>query len=192
MYGQDMKHVLCMILSFLFCPVMGEATTVKSFAFEGLCETAQSIVHVRCLEKKSLTMSDRDGVFTQYRFEVIAPVKGSAEKELVLVLPGGHIDGRHMEVLGMPQFVPGQETVLFLSEKDAHGSPWPVGLGQGCYGVSMGEDGKRQVVFEKHHPTDVAYRSKPAFQNKVALQTFLGTIREVLQIEAVDEDDRKQ
>lgn len=187
-----MKYVLYMILGLLFFPFMGEATTVKPFAFEGLCETARSIVHVRCLEKQSLTIPDRDGVFTQYRFEVVERVKGDAEQELVLVLPGGQIDGRHMEVLGMPKFVPGQETVLFLSEEDAHGSPWPVGLGQGCYGITVGEDGTRQVVFETHHPKDVAHRSKPAFQNKVSLQIFVGTIRDVLKIEAVDEGDRKQ
>jgi len=183
-----MKHALFMILGLLLFPLVGGATTVKPFVFEGLCETAQSILHVKCLEKKSLTIPGRDGIFTQYRFEVVTPVKGVSEKELVLVLPGGQVDGRHMEVLGMPQFVIGQETVLFLSEKDAYGSPWPVGLGQGCYGITVADDGKRQVVFERHHPIDAMHRSKPAVQKKVALQTFIGTIREVLKMETVDEN----
>ena len=187
-----MNYLLYIIGGLLCFPLIGESTTVKPFAFEGLCESAQSIVHVRCLEKKSLMLPDREGVFTQYRFDVVERIKGDTGQELVLVLPGGHVDGRHLEVLGMPKFVPGQETVLFLSEKDAHGSPWPVGLGQGCYGIAVGEDGKRQVVFEGHHPKVAGLRSKPAFQNKVALQSFLGTIREVLKIEAVDEDSRKQ
>ncbi len=188
MYGLVMKHVLCLVLGLLFFPLIVGATTVKPFAFEGLCETAQSIVHVRCLEKQSLVIPDRDGIFTQYRFEVVTPVKGGTEKELVLVLPGGQVDGRHMEVLGMPKFVIGQETVLFLSEKDAYGSPWPVGLGQGCYGITMEDDGERQVIFERHHPIDVAHRSKPAIKNKVALKTFIGTIREVLKMETMGED----
>ncbi len=188
MYWLIMKPLFYWVLGLLFFPMIVGATTVKPFAFEGLCETAQSIVHVRCLEKQSLTIPDRDGIFTQYRFEIVTPVKGVTEKELVLVLPGGKVDGHHMEVLGMPKFIIGQETVLFLSEKDAYGSPWPVGLGQGCYDITLEDNGERLVVFERHHPIDAVHRSKPAIRNKVALQTFIGTIREVLKMETIGED----
>jgi hypothetical protein len=183
-----MIYSIYIVMGLLLWPLSGGATTVKSFAFDGLCETAQAIVHVRCLEKQSRIMPDREGVFTQFRFAVIDVIKGTTEDEIALVLPGGNFNGQHTEVPGMPQFVPGQETVLFLSEKDDYGSPWPVGLGQGCYGVTVGSNGIRQVVFERHNPIDPTLRTKPIVQTKVSLKTFMDTIRGIIKIEAIDKN----
>ena len=192
-----MKCLFYMVIGLLCAPTLGEATTVKTFAFGGLCETAKTIVHVKCLEKKSIlepgvTEMSRKGIYTQYRFSVHEVVKGQAQNELVLVLPGGQYDGQRTEVAGMPEFELGQETVLFLSEPDAYGSPWPVGLGQGCYGVAVGDDGTRHVAFEHHHPVDPALRTKPSVQKTVSLQAFVGAIRGALQVDESSERDSKQ
>ncbi|MBT3604334.1 MAG: hypothetical protein HOE48_14655 [Candidatus Latescibacteria bacterium] len=183
-----MRVLLYIALGLLWGPLPATATTVKAFVFDNLCETAKTIVHVRCLTKESLILSDRDGIFTTYRFAVVEVVKGQVEDELVLVLPGGKVDGRHMEIAGMPQFTLGEETVLFLSEKDAYGSPWPVGLGQGCYGIQVSDKGERQVVFGQHNPINRAARSKLAVQSKVSLKAFVDTIESVLKTEAQSGD----
>jgi hypothetical protein len=182
-----MNPLFCAFMGLMFLPFSSDATTVKSFAFNGLCESARTIAHVRCLDRQSQPIPGRDGIFTQYRFGVIEVVKGSAEEEIVMVLPGGELAGRHTEVPGMPQFVPGQETVLFLSQKDAFGSPWPIGLGQGCYFVSVGEEGIRKVMFDQYNTIDPATRSKPSMPTKIALPSFLSTIREILKIESTPE-----
>ncbi len=159
------------------------ATTVRTFGFEEMCETAQTIVHVQCLARKNAVFADREGIFTQTRFRVVEVVKGRADSEVVLTLPGGEWNGRHMHVPGMPQFVAGQETVLFLSKRDDFGSPWPMGLGQGCYGVQVGEGGKREVRLS-HVPLPPNVRSKPAQArtSHMALRDFLTTVREVLNV----------
>jgi len=178
-----MKALFYILLALFICPFNAQSTSVQKFAFDGLCETAKTIVHVRCIQKESLKDSDREGIFTKYYFDVIEVVKGNAQGKLELMLPGGQVENMRTEIPGMPQFVLGQETVLFLSEEDANGSPWPVGLGQGCYGVSVGEDGKRQVRLGAQNPTDPTMRSKPGIKKSVGLQLFMDQIRGVLKTE---------
>ena len=159
------------------------ATTVKTFVFEEMCETAQTIVYVKCLARDNAVFADREGIFTQTRFKIMEVVKGQTDSEMVLTLPGGEWEGQRMYVPGMPQFVVGQETVLFLSKRDDFGSPWPMGLGQGCYAVQVGEGGNRQVRL-RHVPLPPEVRSKPAQAqtSHMELGDFLTAVREVLNL----------
>ncbi len=168
------------------------ATSVKTFVFEEMCETAQTIVYVKCLTRENAVFADREGIFTQTRFRVMEVVKGQADSEMVLTLPGGKWEGRRMLVPGMPQFVAGQETVLFLSKRDGFGSPWPVGLGQGCYAVQVGEGRKRQVML-RHVPLPPGVRSKPAQAqtSHMELGDFLTAVREVLNLNEREEPVEK-
>ena len=159
------------------------ATTVKTFAFEEMCETAQTIVHVQCLARENAIFPKRKGIFTQTRFRVLEVVKGQADEEMVLVLPGGEWEGQRMHVPGIPQFATGKETVLFLSKTDTFGSPWPVGLGQGCYPVQVEEGKDRSVRLRPGHtPLPLNVRRKPTQtpHTDMALRDFLTAIREVL------------
>ena len=168
------------------------ATTVKTFVFEEICETAQTIVYVKCLARENAVFAGRKGIYTQTRFRVMEVVKGRADSEVVLTLPGGEWEGRSMYVPGMPQFVAGQETVLFLSKRDGFGSPWPMGLGQGCYGVQVGEDGSREVRL-RHVPLPPGVRSKPAqARTSMALDDFLTAVREVLNVNEREEAPAEQ
>lgn len=174
------------------CLCMGaaDATTVKPFVFDGLCGTAQTIAHVRCVESVSLTYPDREGLFTRTRFEVLQAVKGVPGRELVLVLPGGTVQGRRMEVFGIPRFEIGQETVLFLSEPDAFGFPWPVGLGQGCYGVEASAEGTRHVAMGEGVPLPPGVLGKPATPAHMELGGFLDLVRQ--RIQAAPENHRDE
>lgn len=190
------QNLLITMMLYLACFVgEGFCTTLKTFAFEGLCGTAQTIVHVRCLEKKgiwedgTLSQTGRRGVYTEFRFAVVEAVKGNLGREFVLILPGGEAEGHHTQVVGMPQFVVGQEMVLFLSEPDAHGSPWPVGLEQGCYGISVDDKGQRQVVLTKRNPLDPSLRAKPALKNTIALADFMDSIRQTMHLESPPKND---
>ncbi len=168
------------------------ATTVKTFVFEEMCETAQTIVYVKCLTRENAIFADREGIFTQTRFKIMEVVKGRADTEVVLTLPGGEWDGQRMRVPGMPQFVVGQETVLFLSKRDNFGSPWPMGLGQGCYAVQVDEGGNRQVRL-RHVPLPPGVRSKPAQArtSHMELGDFLTAVREVLNLNEREEPAEK-
>ena len=160
------------------------ATSIVRFAFDSLCVRAETIAHVRCVESQSFRDAERGGVFTRTRLEVLSPVKGDPGGEIVLILPGGSVDSQRVAVLGIPGFVPGEETVVFLSGPDDFGSPWPIGLGQGCYSVQA-EEGKGPYVFLRTgvNPFPDGPLFKPAPNRRtlrIPLQGFLNRIRQTL------------
>ena len=159
------------------------ATSVVRFEFDSLCVRAAAIAHVRCVESRSFRDEETGKVFTRTRLAVLAPIKGDPGDEVVLRLPGGSVDGQRLFVPGIPRFSPGEETVLFLSGPDDSGSPWPIGLGQGCYLVQVEGEGGRYVLLQAGvTPLPKAPRFKPASHGpfRVPLQAFLDQIRQSL------------
>ncbi len=182
LFSQAITYCTALILMAVgWTPVW--ATTVKPFAFEEICETAQTIVHVRCLARENAVFPDRDGIFTQTRFRALEVIKGQVNSEMILVLPGGEWEGQRLYVPGVPQFAVGEETVLFLSRTDDFGFPWPVGLAQGCYRVQVREGEDRRVNLRlRHTPLPPRIRGKPAQPAHMPLRDFLAAVREVLNL----------
>ncbi len=160
-----------------------EATTVERFVFDSLCERAETIAHVRCVSRSSYMDDGRREIVTRHRFRVISPVKGDPGDEVVLTLPGGTADGRRLHIPGIPEFGVDEEVVLFLTGPDRHGSPWPLGLGQGCYRILEAQDGHAQVRLQQGTtPLPAGALFKPALNRptrpfNVPLQLFLHQIR---------------
>ncbi len=159
------------------------ATTVVRFAFDSLCEKAETIAHVQCVSRSSFMDDSRGQIVTQTRFRVLTPVKGNPGDEIILTLPGGTADGRRFFIPGIPEFILDEEAVLFLTGPDFHGSPWPLGLGQGCYRVPGTRGGLTQV---RMHPGTTPLPAGPLFKPalnrpsrpfNVPLQQFLHQIR---------------
>ena len=159
------------------------ATTVVRFPFDSLCVRAETIAHVRCLRTQSFRDALSGGIFTETAFEVLNPIKGDSVQEIVLTLPGGQVEDQRLLVPGMPEFSPRQETVLFLTgSSDAH-SPWPVGLGQGCYEVLAQDQDEPQVVLQAGvTPMPDGSLFKPSSHRpfRVSLRDFLTQIRVIL------------
>jgi hypothetical protein len=154
------------------------ATSVVAFSFDSLCETSARIAHVKVLGSRSIEVEG--GIRTETRFQVFEGIKGESGQEIVIALPGGQVGDKHMSVPGMPHFTEGEETVLFLSGPDGTGSPWPVGLGQGCYRVTS-SSGDRTVRLQSGvTPIPEGALFKPATSQpyQVDLKSFLLTVRE--------------
>lgn len=159
------------------------ATSVVRFEFDSLCTKAQTVAYVRCTGTESFLEEDRGQIVTRSRFEVLEPVKGEPGAEIVLTLPGGTAEGRTTYVPGVPRFFEGEETVLFLSGPDRYGSPWPMGLGQGCYRVRAPEDGRNQVQLQAGVtplPDGALFKPTSSRPFDVSLQVFLNRIRQTL------------
>ncbi len=172
-YKRVMRTVV-VVFALALSATRAEATSVVRFDFAQLCEQAPTIVHVRVTGVEVVASDDR--VRTRTTFEILEPVKGTEASTVVLTLPGGRLESRHVTVPGMPTFEIGQETVIFLSEPGAHGSPWPVGLTQGCYRVI--ED---QVELQRGRtpiPAGAAFKPADARPYRVSLPSFLSKIRE--------------
>lgn len=161
------------------------ATSVVPFTFDSLCETAEKIAHVTCISSESFEAND--GIRTRIRFQVMEGVKGAAADEIELALPGGQVGDRRVSIAGMPSFKPGEETVIFLSGPDRAGSPWPVGLGQGCYPVTKDSASKPTVRLRRGAtPIPVGAALKPVGMGvyEVELGAFLDKVRETVGVEA--------
>lgn len=175
-------QVLCILFALPGVVRDAGATSVVRFAFDTLCVRAETIAHVRCVDASSL-VDDRGRIVTRTRFEVLSVVKGEPGAEIVLTLPGGSADGRRTVVPGIPRFTPGEEVVLFLTGPGASGSPWPLGLGQGCYRARTVDGGETQVTLQADvTPLPDGPLFKPVSHRpfNVSLQNFLHKVRQTL------------
>jgi hypothetical protein len=129
------RPALC--LSFLltaFSPAW--ATVVPRLSFEKLTGGAERIVHARCVAKDSYLEASSGTIWTRNVFEIIESYKGGLEPQIAVSEPGGIIGNRGQWVPGAPQFVPGEEVVLFLSRTLT--GKWRVyGWGQGNFRVQQ-------------------------------------------------------
>ena len=120
------------------------ASTVVPLSVGDITERSRQIFHGVCIDSKADIVGG--DVVTRLRFAVAEGLKGVAATDtLDIVLPGGQIDGVRYRISGMPNFVPGEEVVLFLTGPDLSGRVWPVGLAQGGFRVRRETDGTPRV-----------------------------------------------
>lgn len=167
------------LLLALFLSNTTHATSVVRLDFDSLCVNSERIVRARCVSSDGVVSDDRTGVRTETHFEVLETVKGPDTATLLLSLPGGRVGDRWVTVLGIPTFEAGAEVVLFLSKPDAKGSPWPMGLSQGCYSVSK----NRYVLLQRGAtplPDAPAFKPTDSASVTVPVSAFLDEVRAVL------------
>ncbi|HMI30730.1 MAG TPA: hypothetical protein VK527_03255 [Candidatus Limnocylindrales bacterium] len=122
------------------------ATTVQKFSLQELTKKSDSIVMARVDSEVSSWDAAHKEIYTFTTFTVLQPVKGhKGATSLTLRQLGGTVDNIASIVPGMPTFKKGEEVVLFLTQKDAAGYPWVMGLQQGKYTVTTGKNGEKMV-----------------------------------------------
>jgi len=134
------------LLALAFAMLAGPAgaTTVARFDLERLTHNAACVFVGTCVQSEVRSIEGQ--LYTKYQFVVIEIIKGGDpdQSRIEVLLPGGEMGGRIQRITGMPEFIPGAETVLFLSEHNAAGQAWPVGLSQGAFFVHR-EPGRNGV-----------------------------------------------
>ena len=118
----------------------GRATTVIPPDFSELVNESDYIVRARVSSVKSnwITKNGRRNIFTHVELKVLEVISGTPPQPLVLEILGGRVEGEEMVVQGMPQFVIGQEDVLFVR-----------GNGKQFYPLTAAMHGRYPVVREK-------------------------------------------
>ena len=121
------------------------ATTVQKFSLQELTKKSNSIVMARVDDAVSSWDAAHKEIYTFYTLSVLQSVKGNkGTTTITLRQLGGTVDNVASVVPGMPSFKKGEEVVVFLTQKDAAGYPWVMGLQQGKYSVSS-KDGVKMV-----------------------------------------------
>jgi len=122
------------------------ATTVQKLTLQELTKKSESIVMARVDDAVSSWDAGHREIYSYYTLRVLQPVKGSkGATTITLRQLGGTVGTIASVVPGMPSFRKGEEVVLFLTQKDAAGYPWVMGLQQGKYSIVTGKDGVKMV-----------------------------------------------
>jgi hypothetical protein len=134
---------------------LATATTVQKLSLQDLARKSDAIVVDEVEQAVSRWDDEGKEIYTYVTVRVSDHVKGQKGQKgekgqkgpdtLTLRQLGGQVDKIASVVPGMPEFRKGEEVVLFLSQKDAAGYPWVVGLQQGKYSVVTDENGLKQV-----------------------------------------------
>jgi hypothetical protein len=101
-----------------------------------LAANAQAIVHGRVVNLQGRHSGDGLGIETLVTLEVQSYLKGDLGKELTFVVLGGHLGRYRSVVSGAPQFLQGEEVVLFLGATPP-ALPFILKMNQGAFRVSI-------------------------------------------------------
>jgi len=122
------------------------ATSVLKLSLLELTKKSDSIVMARVDDAVSSWDAAHKEIYTYITLNVLQPMKGNkGATTITLRQLGGTVGNIASVVPGMPSFRKGEEVVVFLTQKDAAGYPWVMGLQQGKYTVTTGKDGVKMV-----------------------------------------------
>jgi hypothetical protein len=130
----------------LISATVATATTVQKFTLRDLALKSSTIVRATVDDATSSWDQSHKEIYTFYTLRILDHVKGmKGETTITLRQLGGVVDNIESIVPGMPSFRKGEEVVVFLTQKDAAGYPWVMGLQQGKYTVATDANGKKSV-----------------------------------------------
>ena len=110
------------------------ATVLLPADLATIVSDASIIVHGRVVEIRSALTGPRRTIDSFITVAVIETMKGDPGSTVTFRVPNGQV-GRYRRILvGAPEFVEGEEVVVFLQGR-APAMPTPVGLSQGVYRV---------------------------------------------------------
>ncbi len=104
-------------LLLLVIPAPASATVMKLLSIEELTMVSTDVVRGTVLGQTSRWTRDREGILTYVDILIHERLKGIRPLPHVvqLVQSGGELDGRRMQVVGLPEFREGEELFLFLA-----------------------------------------------------------------------------
>jgi hypothetical protein len=114
------------------------ATTLQILDVDTMVAKSSMIVRARPTPVSSF---QRGGlIYTSYRLDVSATLKGTPISTLQVAVPGGDYQGMHQAVAGSPGLQAGSEYVFFVWTGPS-GSNYIVGLSQGLFEVHTNASG---------------------------------------------------
>jgi len=137
--------VVFAVLAAILFPFSAQATLVKPVDVETLARRADVIVRGTTKATAASLTEDGRQIQTVAKVTVGSVLKGEAMSEFEVRTPGGTIGDITQVVHGAPQFVEGQEVILFLHRVSERRFTIE-GFAQGKYEVVKGSDGVARVA----------------------------------------------
>jgi hypothetical protein len=130
------------IMALSLAPIAAEASVARAVSFDEKVVNADSIVLGKCVRTRSEWDPSHRWILTYSTFAVSKTFKGGAGTEVTVVTPGGSVGSLHQHTIGIPQFQPGAENVLFVKQTKL--GPSVLYYDQGTYNVNR--DGAGQPI----------------------------------------------
>jgi len=169
----------CCAVTFLVAllAIATQATTLEQMDLAHLAHAAQVVARVRCLSSESRRESGHIWTFT--RFSVVETMQGALDATLLVRLPGGR-DGHLVEgVEGVPRFLPGEETVLFL-ERTRTGDWSVTAWAEGTFRIERDARTGRERVTQDSSRMPVFDRATRTFRAQGIARMPMSSFREKL------------
>ena len=124
---------ILLLMALTLLAIAANATTLARMRFEDLAQQATAVARLRCLSNKSFWHNGE--IWTDTDFEVVDHAKGALPATVTVRTLGGTLDHLHSRVEEAPIFHPGEETYLFLWDRE--GEPLRVlGWSQGAFRIA--------------------------------------------------------
>ena len=122
------------------------ATVLLPADFKDIVSGSQIIVHGRVVDVRAEWNQDRSQIESYVTVEPSSFYRGTPTSAVTFRVPGGQV-GRYKQVtVGAPQFVPGEEAIVFL-RGSGPSVPQVFGLSQGVFRVRVDQrTGQRTVI----------------------------------------------
>jgi hypothetical protein len=130
------------------CVIASASTTamvVVPAEFSEMVTTSDLVVHGRVVATRPQLVGDRRTIETVITVTVLDALKGQPGETVYFRVPGGQIGRYRRFMVGAPEFVSGEEVVLFLKGRPPV-VPFPFGLSQGVYRVVRDANGRSVVT----------------------------------------------
>ncbi len=121
------------------------AMVVVPAEFSEMVTSSGLVVHGRVVDIRPQFVGDRRTIETVVTVSVLDALKGQPGETVYFRVPGGQIGRYRRFMVGAPEFVSGEEVVLFLRGRPPV-VPFPFGLSQGVYRVVRSADGRSLVT----------------------------------------------
>ncbi|HYQ88132.1 MAG TPA: hypothetical protein VEU09_00725 [Candidatus Binatia bacterium] len=163
------------------------ATSVLKLSLQELTKKSDSIVMARVDDAVASWDAGHKEIYTYITLSVLQGVKGNkGATTITLRQLGGTVGNIASVVPGMPSFRKGEEVVVFLTQKDAAGYPWVMGLEQGKYSVSTAKNGVKMVRNDLAGTdllTRVGKHEEPTTAPDMPLNAFIDGLKTTLNVD---------
>lgn len=143
MTANNFRLALAVAAGLALTPMAAEATLSRAIHFDEKVEKAESIVLGKVVAQESRWDDAHKWILTYSTFEVEKTLKGTPSQRVTIVTPGGTVDNIAQNVIGVPRFRNGEESVVFVRSTPA--GPTVLYFEQGAYRVTKNDRGDRIV-----------------------------------------------
>ena len=182
------------VIPFIACVLVtsvASATVLVPAEFTEIVGGSAIIAHARIVDVKPQWADGRRWIDSVVTADVVTYLKGGANQETIAFkVPGGRLGRYRSVVVGAPQFVQGEEAVIFLK---THGDDLPdvFGLNQGVFRIRIDTvTGQRVVVPPVMKAAESRVDAQPIVRGAgdrkpLTFESFGARVREVLASKAL-------